>query len=212
MNIIILGPQGSGKGTQAEALVKEYSMLYFEAGSFLRNLALKDKFISEIINKGELIPDEKIFELVKSFLEEKNIYDNILFDGYPRSVKQYELLASFFAQKNQKINLAILLSIPQEESIRRLEARRIDQKTGQIYNLITNPPSPEINVNDLVQRDDDKPDAIKARLENYHKSTEPLLNKLKEENILIEIDGTKSIEDIKIELFKLVEEYKNGKN
>ncbi|MBI1863776.1 nucleoside monophosphate kinase [Candidatus Woesebacteria bacterium] len=212
MNIIILGPQGSGKGTQAEALVKEYNMLYFEAGNFLRNLAQKDKFISETINKGELIPDEKIFELVKTFLEEKNVNDNILFDGYPRSVKQYELLSSFLSQKNQKINIAILLSIPQEESIRRLSARRIDQKTGQIYNLITNPPGPEINLNELIQRDDDKPDAIKARLENYHKSTEPLLKKLKEENILIEVDGTKSIEDIKFELFKLVNEYKNGKN
>jgi adenylate kinase len=200
MNIIILGPQGSGKGTQAKLLAKKLNLFYFESGKFLRELAKTNKSIDERINKrGELMPDEEMFSLFSNYLNEKaSTASNMILDGYPRSIKQYELLEDWLKQRNAKIDKAILLEISEKESIRRLSARRRCEKCGQIYNLITNPPPSEGCPcgGDLVQREDDRQKAIIKRLAAYNEVTKPLVERLENQGILERVNGERPIKTI----------------
>jgi adenylate kinase len=211
MNIIILGPQGSGKGTQAKLLAENFNLYYFEAGAFLRKLAKKDERIDQIINKkGEMIDDQEMFSYVKKDLEENNPKgDGIIFDGYPRSTKQYELLIAWLDERGEDIDYAFFLDIDEKESIRRLSARRMDRKTGKIYNLITNPPKEDVDPQNLTQRPDDKPEAISRRLQEYKEQTQPLVELLRDKGVLIEIDGKRPIKVIYQDLINKIE---NGKD
>lgn len=205
MNILILGPQGSGKGTQAKLLSEKFGLFYFESGNFLRELSKTKPDVGERINRGELIPDEEMLGLVKDFLE-KNAPSgqNMLLDGYPRSVVQYENLKGWLESKGSKIDHAILLEISQEESVRRLSARRMDKITGKIYNLVTAPPPPQVNQENLIQREDDKPDAIKVRLDKYQEVTAPLVSQLEKEGILKKVNGERPIDVIFADLQEIV--------
>ncbi|MBI3397167.1 nucleoside monophosphate kinase [Candidatus Woesebacteria bacterium] len=210
MNVLFLGPQGSGKGTQAQKLSKKLEFVYFEAGDFLRNLAKTDERINETINnKGRLMPDQEMFDYIAGFLQERNVYEGIVFDGFPRSVTQYELLKKLLGEKNSKIDLAIYLDISEGETIRRLSARRICSRCGTIWNLITNPPPKEACScgGSLEQRPDDTPEAIKERLNLYHSITQPLVELMVKEKILRKIDGERPIEVIFNEILEIVRAY-----
>lgn len=224
MNILLLGPQGSGKGTQARLLLNKLGSIgskyyYFESGTFFRELAKKDKKIDETINKkGQLISDEKTVRLISGFLESKLPQrDNLILDGFPRSIRQFELISEWFAKKSKKINLAIHLDIGKNETIKRLSARRVCVNCGEIYNLITAPPLKE-NIcscgGKLVQREDDKPKAIKVRLDAYLKMTRPLIVRLDSLGILARIDGERPIDTIFADIWKLAEKeaYGTGNN
>jgi len=209
MNLLILGPQGSGKGTQARLLADSLGLYYFETGDYLREIAKKDAHINEIVNKkGELIPDEEIFSLVSRFLTQKlpNL-DNFILDGYPRSLKQYELIKSWLSGKGKKINWAIYLSLSKEESLTRITARRTCAKCDRVYNLITNPPpTPEVCEcgGRLRQRQDDTLEIVQNRLAIYEKTTAPLIEIMKRDGILLAIDGEKPIETILKEIISKV--------
>lgn len=209
MNIIILGPQGSGKGTQARILAEKLGLFYFESGAFLREVAKKDIEIDEMINKkGLLVPDGKVFELLKNYLIEKKVnLGNIIFEGYPRSIEQYNLLTTWLKENGQKIDHSFFISISDMEAVKRLSARRTCSKCGAIYNLITKPPTGEkcdVCGGELTQREDDKPELIQKRLDQYKTSTQPLLEVLSKEGILFEINGERPIEVIAEELQKLL--------
>ena len=207
MILVILGPQASGKGTQATKLSEKHNLFYYDAGAHLRRLAKKDPKIDEIVNKrGELLPDEDIFEITKKHLEEYKIPNKIIFDGYPRSVKQYEMLVNWLSENNKKIDAVIFLNISDETAIDRLSSRRIHTKTGKVYNLKTNPPPKEIPEDELEQRDDDQPEAIKHRLESYHSTTQPLIKHLKETNpgVVHEVSGEQSIEKVEKNIEKII--------
>jgi adenylate kinase len=205
MTIIILGPQGSGKGTQAKLLARDFNLFYLESGEFFRKLAKHDARVDEIVNKkGELLPDEEVFAYISTYLDKKDPDgENIILDGYPRSIKQYEFLKDWLKNKNSKIDKAVLLDISERESIKRLSARRICEQCGAKYNLITKPPPADGCEcgGKLIQREDDKPEAIRKRLALYKKMTEPLIGVLRKEGILMEVDGERPIkvifEDIK---------------
>lgn len=202
MNIIILGPQGSGKGTQAQLLRDHFGLFYLEAGSFLREVARKNKRIDELINKkGELLPDEEVFELITKYLEkEKPNRENILFDGFPRSLRQYELLKGWLKKCNKKVDYAIFLDVSEAESIKRLSARRVCLKCAKVYNLVTNPPNNAFGKcecgGDLIRREDDNPEIIAKRLKLYKEKTKPLLEVLKKEKILVNVDGERPVDVI----------------
>lgn len=205
MIIIILGPPGSGKGTQAQLLADKLGLFYFESGRFSRELAKKDSRIAKVIGRGDLIPEDEMTKYVSEYLEEDvRDVNNILFDGYPRFVTQYKFLKDWLKSKGAEIDYVILLEVGEKEIIKRLSARRADKKTGKIYNLITNPPPKDIPKSRLVQRRDDKPEVIKERLNEYRKNTLPMINFIKKEGILIEVDGEQPIEVIFGKTIKLL--------
>lgn len=207
MIVIFFGPQGSGKGTQAKMLAEKYNLLFLSMGDLLREESKIDKDVDEMINKrGVLIPDEITLRVFKNFLKKKGKKDDFILDGFPRTIKQYRLLNSVLKKMGKKVDLAILLDISQEETIKRLSGRRMDPKTGKIYNLKTAPkPGPEVDVPGLLQREDDKPEAITKRLKEYHSNTKPLLNLFKKKNVLVSINGEQPIEKIQEEIVKAVE-------
>ena len=202
MIVILLGPPGSGKGTSSNVICKNYNLLPLSTGDLLRErIKQPDEFgqhIAKLMSNGELISDEIINQLVKEIVESDKIkseYNGILFDGYPRTVQQAEFLEQLLADNNQKVNHILLFNIADEIIVERIVSRRIDRKTGNVYNLISNPP-PENADLDLYQRADDKEEVILHRLEVYKKQTEPLIDFYRKSGIISEVDATQSVEDM----------------
>lgn len=202
MNILLIGPQGSGKGTQAEILVEKSGLFYLEIGGLLREAAKTNKEIDKIMNVGgKLIPDDITFSLVIDRVEKiAPKKDSILFDGFPRTTAQYEMLSTWLKDFGKKVDIAILIDIPEEESIKRLSARRKCTKCGKIWNLVTSPKPPTDTTCDcggeLYQRKDDTPEAIKTRLQIYKDTIGKLLKILEEKKLLVRVDGMRSIEAV----------------
>jgi adenylate kinase len=205
MNIILLGQPGSGKGTQGRLIAEKFGFHYLSTGELFREMSGKNPDVAKVLGSGRLLDDEFVLATAEEYLERQNIFDHFVLDGTPRSVNQYEMLKSWLLKKGKKIDLAIFLKISDEETIRRQSARRTDKLTGKIYNLITNPPGPEVKPDKLEQRDDDKPEAIKVRLVKYHSITEPLVEVLKKDGILVEVDGQRPIDEIFSEITKIIE-------
>lgn len=212
MNIVLFGPQGSGKGTQARLLCDKFGFSYFESGAYLRKLADTHPEMKLIMNSGKLVPDEEFTSYLTAYLDQENLYDDIIFDGFPRTIEQYEFLKVWLNQKQVKIDVAIVLEINESETLKRLGARRLDPKTGKIYNLVTDLPPSDVDINTLVQRDDDKPEAIKKRLALYHERTEVLIEGIKKDASVFRINGERTIEEIQTDLVKIVEDIKNAKD
>jgi adenylate kinase len=208
MNILLLGPQGSGKGTQARLLCERFGFFYFESGGFLRDASKTNANLAKMLAAGQFVPDAEMSSYVTSYLDEKGVYDNIIFDGFPRSVIQYDSLKGWLTAKKVKIDMVFLLKIDEEETVRRLSARRMDPVTGKIYNLVTDPPPSGVDINSLTQRDDDKPEAIKKRLSWYEEQVTPLVAALREDIGVIDIDGTRPIAEIQKDLVEIVEKQK----
>ena len=213
MNLLLIGPQGSGKGTQAEILLKTSGLYYVEMGGILREASKNNPTIEKFLTEGKLVPDDVALTLVIDKIEKENPdKDNILFDGFPRSVAQYEMLSKWLLEKGKKIDVAVLINISDEESIKRLSARRKCGTCGKIWNLTTEPkpPTPEKCEcgGELIQRSDDKPEAIKARLDAYHTTTDELVKLLSEKGDLLEIDGTKQISDVSTDIVEGLKKWK----
>lgn len=202
MNIILLGPQAGGKGTQGKLLSQKYKVFHLEVGSYLREKARRDKKIDEIINKkGRLLSDGLTFSIVKEYLEKNSQgLESIVFDGFPRNVSQYKLLKDYLEKRSRKIDRVFFLDLSEDEVLRRLANRRVCPECGQLYNLLTNPPKAK-GVCDrcsasLGLRPDDRPEIIKKRLKSYWTQTAPLVSVFKNEGILVRIDASDPIEKI----------------
>lgn len=169
MNVVILGPQGSGKGTQAKLLVEKYNYFYFESGEFLREIALKNEVLRRIMDEGKLVPSEEFVAYTEAYFDEKQIYDNILFDGFPRQVEQYRIFKKWLMTRKIKFDLVFVLEISEKTTLQRLTLRK---------------------------REDDTPDVIKERLALYTEETTPLIEELEKETKVIHIDGERSVEAI----------------
>jgi len=207
MNIILFGPQGSGKGTQADFLEKEFKLYHMSMGDELRkeikNKSAIGKKVEEIMARGELVPSEITNAIALNVYKDNKDKNGIIFDGYPRSEIQW-----VFAKKNFKIDAAIELDLTEAESIKRIASRRMCPKCGKNYNIITLKPKVAGLCDDdkskLIQRDDDTPKAIKDRLDIYHSQTEPLKKEYKKLGILYVIDGKQPIEKVHKDILKIL--------
>lgn len=200
MNIVLLGAPASGKGTQADLLSKELKLFHFQTGELSRDLAKKNKRIRKIVNSGKLIPEEEMTMYALDYLSKvKPEYENILFEGFPRFISQYEALEEFLKTKGGDIDFVISLDIDENEAIKRLSSRRTCSKCGEVYNLATNPPAKKGFCEcgeKLVQREDDKPKSIKVRFAYYKDNTKKLIDYLDKRKKLIRINAARPIDVI----------------
>jgi len=212
MNIVILGPQGSGKGTQAAFLAKKFNLTHIETGKLLRKIAESDHPLSQqvraIMKEGSLVSDEILQVILEQTIKNSEGSLGFVFDGTPRDVKQYDLIKSILESQGGKIDKLILLNISEEVSLKRLTSRRTCEVCGNVYNLITSPSPNGDNCEcggKLVQREDDTPESIKKRLATYHERTQAVLKKAAEDGILVEIDGERAPDLIFSDIVKEVE-------
>jgi len=207
MNIILLGMPGSGKGTQADLLVEKLNFFYFQAGKLARDLAKRDPRIARIVGSGQLIPEEEMTDYVGKYLD-KYLPEgkNVLFEGYPRFIKQYEYLKDWAVKKGDDIDAVVFINISEEEAIKRLSSRRICKDCGEVYNLVTNPPPKgECECGGkLIRRKDDRPESIKKRFQMYRENTKKLVDYVDKNGNLIKVDGERSINVIFKDIVKRI--------
>ena len=214
MNIILLGPPGAGKGTQAKKIQEHYKLPHISTGDILReninnntSLGLKAK---SYMSKGELVPDELLITIIKDRLSKKDCENGFMLDGYPRTIPQADALQMILTESGEILDAVLNISVDDEELINRLSGRRMC-KCGASYHVIFNPPAQEDVCNvcngKLYQREDDKPETIRNRLDVYKKQTQPLINYYGSKKILQTIDGSKEIPQIFEEIKDVLEEY-----
>jgi adenylate kinase len=199
LNLILLGPPGAGKGTQAERLVDDFDLPYYATGDILRaavkNTTELGKKAKEYMDRGDLVPDDLICEVIMERLDTPEAADGFILDGFPRTSGQADVLDNGLSSRGRRLTAALLLDASDEEVIRRLSGRRICVKNGHLYHVDFDPPKRE-GVCDqdgsrLIQRDDDKPETIGRRLEVYHQETKPLIDYYEEQSILRRFDAAR---------------------
>lgn len=207
MNIVILGPQGSGKGTQADLICQKLGLAHIESGAILRTKAKTDERIKQMIDSGTIVPDDETVGYIDEEIKRSGVgYENLIFDGYPRNLNQYRVLKNWLSSKSTKIDYVIYLEISDEEAVKRLSSRRTCRVCGNVYNLVTNPPQGDKCScgGQLEQREDDKLEIIGRRLAIFHKDTKPILAAAEDDGILRKIDGERPIETIHNDIIKLL--------
>ncbi len=200
LNIILLGPPGAGKGTQAERLVEDFDLPYYATGDILRD-AVKNgselgKKAREYVERGDLVPDDVICGVIMERIDESEAADGFLLDGFPRTLGQAKVLDDALGKRSRSLTAALLIDAPDDEVVRRLSGRRICVKAQHLYHVEFDPPKHE-GVCDqdgsrLIQRDDDKPETVRHRLEVYHEQTAPLIGYYEQKGLLRRFDGTRS--------------------
>ena len=215
MKIILLGPPGAGKGTQAEIICKNFSIPHISTGDMLReaiaNETATGKLAKEIMDAGNLVSDDVIVSLVKDRIKEEDCKNGFLFDGFPRTIPQADAL------ENQEIfvNVVLELTLKDELIINRMSGRRVHQPSGRSYHLEFNPPEKDglddVTGEPLIQRDDDKPETVKNRLDVYWEQTNPLIVYYRSKSVqtdlkYIEIDGSKTMEKVSLQIHAALED------
>ena len=201
LNLILLGPPGSGKGTQGERLQEDFRLPYYATGDILR-AAVKEgtevgKEAKEYMDRGDLVPDDVIIGVIAERLQQEEAADGFILDGFPRTVPQAEALDAKMDELRREITAAILIDVPEEEVVRRLGGRRTcEENPSHIYHVEFDPPKQEgvcdIDGAKLIVRDDDTPDVISKRLATYREKTEPLIDYYEERGILNGVNGAKT--------------------
>jgi len=200
LNLILFGPPGAGKGTQAERLRSDFQLPYIATGDMLRQNVSEGTELGReakrYMDAGDLVPDDVIVAMVAERLQQDDAKDGFILDGFPRTVPQAEALDKQLGELGRRITAVLLLDVPDDEVERRLSGRRVCVKNGHNYHVEFDPPKRE-GVCDqdgsrLIQRDDDKPEVIRNRLDTYHEKTKPLISYYDEQGLLRRIDGTRN--------------------
>ena len=204
MRIVLLGPPGAGKGTQAAKIIEEYSVPHISTGDIFRKnlkegtpLGIKAK---GYMDQGLLVPDELVVDLVKDRLLEEDCKNGFMLDGFPRTVLQAESLEEELTRLGQTLNAVININVDAELLFKRLTGRRICKSCGATYHVYFNPTKSEgicdKCAGELYQRDDDQETTVKKRLEVYQEQTQPLIDYYKNKGTLVDIDGVGEIDDV----------------
>lgn len=204
MRIILLGPPGSGKGTQAELLSKKYGIPHIAMGDILREEVARGTSLGKKVNvymsKGELVPDEIVIEVLKERIKKPDCKNGFILDGFPRTLNQAKALDAMLDELGFRIDAVVYIDVPDEEIVRRLSLRRTCRVCGRVYNLHYNPPKQDgkcdVCGGELFIRDDDKPDVIRNRLKVYNEQTRPLVSYYEESKLLVRVDGVNSIDNV----------------
>ena len=204
MNIILLGPPGAGKGTQAKMLVDEYKIPQISTGDILR-AAVKEgtqlgKEAKKCMDKGELVPDSVVIGIVEERIQEPDCDNGYMLDGFPRTVPQAEALDGMLANLNSKIDHVVSIDVDKEELVKRLTGRRTCRECGAGFHVMFDPPKQEGVCDkcggELYQRDDDNVETVSSRLEVYEAQTLPLIDYYQGQGKVRSIDGVGEIKDI----------------
>lgn len=214
MNVILLGAPGSGKGTQAEIIQNELNLTHVASGDLFRyNLKNRTELgllAEQYMNKGELVPDDVTIAMVRQRIQQPDIKSGVLFDGFPRTLPQAKALDEMLAELRQEIDLVIYLEVPDEEIITRLSGRLICKECQtpfhKVYNPFTSCPYDKCHGEYLYQREDDKPETVRARLDTYHKQTRPLVDYYEARDLLKRVSGVGPIEAVSERVINVLRE------
>ena len=209
MKLIMFGPPGAGKGTQADILGRRYGIKKISTGDALREVIRSGSELGEqvkdLMDQGKFVPDEIVTEIIRDRVSSPDCANGFILDGFPRNLAQAEALVDM----GIKVNKALLIDVPDEVLVDRVQGRVMCDKCGASYHLKNNPPAVE-GVCDkcgghLEARSDDRPETVRARLKVYHELTDPGVDFYRGRGVLSEIDGTKSIENATAEILKILE-------
>ncbi|MHC1594266.1 MAG: adenylate kinase [Methanotrichaceae archaeon] len=203
MNIVLLGPPGSGKGTQAKMIAEKYGVVHISTGDILRENVRGGtdlgKEAKTYMDAGKLVPDELLINIIKDRLAKPDVAGGYMLDGYPRTTPQAEAMDKILPELGQKIDVVVNIDVPDDELVKRLSGRRMCQ-CGVSYHLKFNPPKKEgicdVCGGELYHRDDDKEEAILNRLEVYKTQTQPLIDYYNKAGIIASINGAGEIAEI----------------
>lgn len=216
MRIIIMGPPGVGKGTQATRLEEELNIPHVSTGNIFRTLLRAEDPIGievrKYLDNGLLVPDELTNQVVQTRFKDKDIDKGFIFDGYPRNVNQAKAFNEYLKEKKLKIDFVINIDAEDEVIINRLGGRRVCPTCGTTYHLESDRPKVDMlcdkDQTPLILREDDKPETIKLRLDIYHKETKPLVEFYEKLGLLVNVDGSGTIEESHKQVIKALGEFK----
>lgn len=199
LNLILLGPPGAGKGTQAERLREDFPLAYVATGDMLREARKEGTELGrqaqEFMDRGDLVPDEVVIGIALERIAADDARDGFLLDGFPRTVPQADALAEALGDQGRTITAVLLVEVPDEEIVRRISGRRVS-KAGRTYHVDYDPPKHagrcDVDGTQLAQRDDDKPEVVQDRLAVYHAQTSPLIDYYEKQGLLRRFDGSRS--------------------
>lgn len=208
--IVMLGPPGAGKGTQAKIIANELGLVHISTGDLFReNLSNETplgKLAASYMSKGELVPDDVTIAMVEDRLSREDCLKGAVLDGFPRTPDQAQALDALLAKNGGEVDLVPFIKVPNETLVERLSGRWMS-KTGRVYHALYNPPlvkwNDDIDGSELYQREDDKPETVAHRIEVYYEQTSPLIEYYQDAGTLVEIDGTQSIEKVTQDLLKV---------
>jgi adenylate kinase len=197
MNLVLLGPPGSGKGTQGERLQEDLELPYYATGDILRAAVREGtelgKAAKDYMDRGDLVPDEVIVGMIGERIDSGEAADGFILDGFPRTAPQAEALAAKLDELGRELTAVLLIDVGDEEVVRRLGGRRTCVENGHVFHVEFNPPKQEgvcdVDGSELITRDDDEPEVIRHRLEQYHDKTAPLVEHYDSQSLLRQIDG-----------------------
>jgi adenylate kinase len=204
LNLVLLGPPGAGKGTQANRLVKDFGLPYYSTGIILREAVAEESELGKeakgYMENGELVPDELISRAVAERFDSGDADDGFLLDGFPRTIGQAEVLDELLEGRGRTLTAVLLIEAPDDEVVRRLSGRRTCAKGNHVYHVDFDPPKHE-GVCDqdgsrLIQRDDDRPETVRKRLSVYHDQTEPLIKWYEDKGLLRRFEGTRPPDEV----------------
>ncbi|MGZ5308116.1 MAG: adenylate kinase [Solirubrobacterales bacterium] len=212
MNLVLLGPPGSGKGTQGERLHEDFRLPYYATGDILRaavneetELGVKAK---EYMDAGDLVPDDVIIGVIAERVAADEASDGFILDGFPRTTPQAEALDAELERLGRELTAAILIDVFEEEVVRRLGGRRTCTENGHVFHVEFDPPKEEgvcdVCGGKLIVRDDDKPDVIRHRLEQYNEKTAPLTDYFEQKGILRKVDGSQPPSEVEEHIHALL--------